>query len=381
MSAMRIAHIVEATVGGVARHLIDLVTLLDPAEFACTLYLSFQRPESWRERLRALAGRGILLRELPMARVPNGAAVRQLAAWMHKDGIDLVHVHSAKAGYLGRQAAAQNGVPAIYTPHAFPFQRTTDWRRGCYRWLERRLAGQTARIICVSDGECDEALAAGFPGEKLVVIPNGIDLAGWPAPSAAQRAAARGALEVAATDLVIGALARLVPQKGIGLLIAAAEEFLPDFPTARLLIWGDGPQRKALERMVRQLRLPRVTFLGACASPWVAYSAMDIYVAPSRWEAGPYAILEAMACGLPVVASTVAGHTDYLEDNHSGLLVEAEIPGPLDGALRSLLIDPDRRELMGHAARHRVQQYFTVQPMIARTAALYREVVAEAKRG
>ena len=377
MAPVRIAQIVEATVGGVARHLMDLVTHLDPAEFACTLYLSFERAESWIGPLRALGARGFPLRELPMARVPHGAAVRQLATWLRQDGIDLVHVHSAKAGYLGRQAAGQLGAPVIYTPHAFPFQRTTDWRCPFYRLLERRWAAQTARIICVSDGECDEALAAGLPAARLVVIPNGIDAAAWPPPTPAQRAAARQALHLTPADLAISTMTRLVPQKGLDLLLAAAEEFLPDFPTARLLIWGEGPQRKALERLTRQLRLPRVTFLGTCASPWDAYAAMDIYVAPSRWEAGPYAVLEAMACGLPVVASAVAGHTDYVEDNHSGLLVAADMPDPLDGALRSLLIDADRRELMGRNGRRRVLQYFTLSTMVARTAQVYREVAAE----
>ena len=107
---------------------------------------------------------------------------------------------------------------------------------------------------------------------------------------------------------------------------------------------------------------------------------MDIYVAPSRWEAGPYAILEAMSCGLPVVASAVAGHTDYVEDNHSGLLVEAETPDPLDGAIRALLIDAERRELLGRVARQRVMQYFTLEAMVQQTAALYREVYAEATK-
>jgi glycosyltransferase involved in cell wall biosynthesis len=107
---------------------------------------------------------------------------------------------------------------------------------------------------------------------------------------------------------------------------------------------------------------------------------MDIFTAPSRWEAGPYAVLEAMASGLPVVASAVAGHQDYMEDDHSGLLVEAELPDPLDGALRALLIDADRREFMGRAARHRVEQHFTLCSMVAHTAELYREVIAEEMR-
>jgi len=278
---------------------------------------------------------------------------------------------------VGRLAADQLGLPAIYTPHAFPFQRTTDWRRPFYRLLERRMAVQTTRIICVSEGERDEALMAGLPAERLRVIPNGIDADVWPAPTSMQRASARRALHIAPTDLVIGALARLVPQKGIDLLLSSAVELLPDFPTARVLIWGDGPMRKSLERKVRQWQLPRTEFLGATSSPWHAYAAMDVFTAPSRWEGAPYAVLEAMACGLPVVASAVAGHTDYLEDNNTGLLVAPETPDLLDGALRSLLVDAERRERMGSAAHRRVQQSFTLQKMVEQTAEQYREVIAE----
>ncbi len=376
MTPIRIAQVVEATVGGVARHVIDLVTQLDPAEFECVCYFSFQRPDSWKKPLCALREHGVLLREIPMAHVPNPAATGQIARWAQRDGVDLLHLHSAKAGMFGRQAAQLLGLPAIYTPHAFPFQRTTDWLRPLYRNLERRWARQTARIICVSDGECDEALAAGLPVDTLTVIPNGLDCTRWPLPSAAERRQARRAYGIADAEVVIGALARLEPQKGIDLLLESADDFLADFPQARLIIWGEGAQRKSLQRLALRLGLQRVTFAGACADPWHAYAAMDIFCAPSRWEGGPYAVLEAMACGLPVVASAIAGHEDYLEDGVTGLLASTELPGPLAGALRGVLADVDIRDTLGSAARHHVEHEFTLERMVADTAGVYREVAA-----
>ncbi len=376
MTPIRIAQVVEATVGGVARHVIDLVTHLAPDEFTCVLYLSFQRPESWKEPLCALRELGVQLREIPMAHVPNPAAVGQLVHWAQRDDIDLLHLHSAKAGLFGRQAAQLLDTPAIYTAHAFPFQRTGDWLRPLYRNLERRLARQTARIICVSDGECEEALAAGLPAEKLVVIPNGLDISRWPLPDAAARQQARRAFGIADAEVVIGTMSRLVPQKGIDLLLEAADDFLADFPQVRLIIWGEGTQRKRLRRLALRLGLPRVTFAGLSADPRQAYAAMDIFCAPSRWEGGPYAILEAMACGLPVVASAIPGHEDYLEDGVTGLLAASELPGPLAGALRGLLTDADVRDTLGSAARSCVEDEFTLESMIAQTADIYREVAA-----
>jgi len=369
---IRLAHVVEATTGGVARHVIDLVTHLDPAEFSCVLYLSFERPDSWTEPLRALRQRGVTIREISMARVPNPTAVRQLTGWAQRDAIDILHLHSAKAGYLGRQTELSR--PLIYTPHAFPFQRTTDWRRPLYRMIECRMAARTTRIITVSAGEYDEALEAGLPPEKLTIIPNGLDLAQWPLPTPDERRQARQALGISDDETLIGAMARLTPQKGIDLLLQAAEDILPDFPTARIIIWGDGPQRAMLERMARRLRLRRVTFAGSTRTPREAYMAMDIFCAPSRWEAGPYAVLEAMASGVPVVAADVAGHADAIVEDETGLLAPPELPGPIAGALRALLVDEDPRKDMGLAGRLRVTQHFSVETMVAATANVYREV-------
>jgi glycosyltransferase involved in cell wall biosynthesis len=373
---IRIAHVVEAAAGGVARHLIDLVTHLDPAEFTCLLYLSFERPESWREPLQALGEAGHVLREIPMARIPDPRAVNQLAGWARRDAIDIMHLHSAKAGYLGRLAASAAGLPAIYTPHAFPFQRTTDILRPLYRYIERKLAARTAKIICVSPGEREAGLQAGLPEEKLVVIPNGVDPARWAPPSPKERLAARRALGITDEEIVIGALARLTPQKGIDLLVQAAEDVLPDFPGARILIWGDGPQRKSLLALARRLRLPRVQLMGETCDPARAYAAMDVFCNPSRWEGCPYAVLEAMACGLPVVASDITEHADLITDGENGVLCESDIPGPLAGALRIVLADQDVRDAYGAAARKRAEGY-TLERMVEGTAELYRRCVKD----
>ena len=358
----------------------DLTAHLDRDAFTSVLYLSFERPESWTDWLRSFAKeQGFLLREIPLARVFDRRVIPRLREWMAQDGIDLLHLHSAKAGYLGRLAARGTDLPVIYTPHAFPFQRTTDWCRALYRRIERKLAAETARIICVSMGEAEEALEAGLPEEQLVVIPNGLDIDAWPLPTPEQRAESRETMGIAPTDLVIGGLARVTTQKGFDLLLEAADEVLTDFPTARVIIWGDGPRRRSLRRLAKRLCLPRVEFLRGTDDPWHIYAAMDIYCAPSRWEAGPYGVLEAMACGLPVVASDVAGHVDYLVDEVTGKLFASDLPGPLAGALHAVLADQDVRDAFGAAGRRHVEANFPLARMVAATAKLYREVYREAR--
>ncbi len=375
-SRWRVAFVVEATTGGVARHLLDLVGGLDLTRFAPFLYLSFEREDSWREPLRALAGQGIFLREIPMQRLPNPEAVRQLSWWARHDQIDLLHLHSAKAGYLGRLAARNLGIPTIYTPHAFPFQRTTDWLRPLYRRLEQALALETAAIICVSTGEYEEAVAAGLPRDRLLIIPNGLDLTQWPPLTAEERREARAHFGVRAEEIVIGALGRFVSQKGYDLLLLAADEVLTAVPWARLVLWGDGPQRRSLERLAARLRLPRLQFLPATATPRQAYAAMDIFCAPSRWEGAPYSTLEAMACELPIVASDVSGHLEQIVHGETGLLVPAELPGPLAGALETLLADEDVRHAYGQAGRRHVAHAFPATAMLEATTSLYTRVLS-----
>jgi len=375
MTPIRIAHVVEAVEGGVARHLIDLITRLDPAEFTCLVYASLQRSPYWSARIMALREVGVTIREIPMAQVPNRAAVRQIAEWGRRDAIDILHLHSARAGFLGRQALAGSGCATVYTPHAFPFQRTTDWLRPFYRLQERRQAAQTTVIICVSAGERDEALAAGLPEEKLVVIPNGLDFTHWPAPTVAERTAARTTYGMSEGELIIGMMARLAPQKGADVLISAAVETLTEFPRARILLWGTGPRRESLQRTIRNLHLRRIHLMGETTDPRLAYLAMDVFCAPSRWEAGPYSVLEAMACRLPVVASDVPGNANYIEHDRTGILVPAELPGPLAGALRSLLLDEDVRLTYGAAGRRRVENLFPVEAMVRNTAHVYHKVL------
>lgn len=380
MSIIRLAQIVEATTGGVARHVIDLVSHLDPEEFHCTLYLSLQRADSWRDEFARLEQQGFAVREVSMEKVPDSHAVTELREFLQQDGIELAHLHSAKAGYHGRLACRELQIPAIYTPHAFPFQRTSDWRRWFFRYIEKKLLADTAQIICVSPGEKAAALQAGFPAEKLQLIHNGLDLSAWPAIDDSTRRIARAKYNIPDKAIVIGVLARLEPQKGIDLLLKTLPPILNDFPAARVLIWGEGSQRARLLRMARRCRSEGVTLLGATTDARECYRAMDIYCAPSRWEAGPYAILEAMACALPIVASQVAGHVDCLEHNLSALLFPPGDHRKLSHELRSLILDSQSRQLLGEAARKNIEQQGDLSVMVDKTAELYRDVMRKSKK-
>ena len=372
MTAVRIAQVVEATTGGVARQVLDLVNGLRHSEFEQILYLSLQRPESWKSSFTALRERGFTVRELDMTRTPNGSASRQLDAWAAQDGVDLLHLHSAKAGYLGRAIAMP--CPVIYTPHAFPFQRIGDWRVPFYRMSEVWQAKRAEVIVCVSEGEREEANRVHIPWEKLKVINNGIDTEYWRPPDADELAQARRTAGLTADDVAIGFMGRLVPQKGVDLLLEAMEECTGDFPQARLCIWGDGPLRRPLLRMARRLGVKHALFYGEPEDVRMAYWSMDLCVLPSRWEAGPYTVLEAMATGLPLVVSDVPGNRDYMIHGTTGSVVETDMLGLFDTTLRRYLNDPELRHRQGTAARQHVQNHYTRSEMLLEYAGLYHRV-------
>lgn len=372
MTAIRIAQVVEATTGGVARHVLDLVNCLRHSEFEQVLYVSLVRPESWKDAFIILRERGITVRELDMTRTPDGAASQQLAKWAEQDGIEIMHLHSAKAGYLGR--AIPMPCPIIYTPHAFPFQRTGDWRVPFYRLSEVWQAKRAAVIVCVSEGEREEANRVHLPWEKLKVINNGIDTEYWRPPDNEELAAARRTAGMAENDVAIGFIGRLVPQKGVDLLLEAMEECTGDFPQARLCIWGDGPQRRPLLRMARRLGVKHALFYGEPEDVRMAYWAMDLCVLPSRWEAGPYTVLEAMATGLPLVVSDVPGNRDYMIHGTTGSVVETDMLGLFDTTIRRYLSDSALRQRQGTAARQHVQECYTRSEMLLEYAGLYHRV-------
>jgi glycosyltransferase involved in cell wall biosynthesis len=182
------------------------------------------------------------------------------------------------------------------------------------------------------------------------------------------------------TATVIGAACRLVPLKGLLLLIRAVALLCPEFPTVRLEIAGSGPQREDLETEVGRLCLTgRVRFLGWQQDLGPIFRSWDIFAMPSLEEGFGMAGLEAMAEGLPVVATSVGGLPEAVEDGQTGYLVPPSDVTALSGRLRLLILDPKRRRAMGAAGRERARNHFSVDRMVAKIAAIYDSLVPDTR--
>jgi glycosyltransferase involved in cell wall biosynthesis len=179
--------------------------------------------------------------------------------------------------------------------------------------------------------------------------------------------------------VLIGRVARLEPEKGMEVFVDAAAKLAPAWPRAQFLVIGDGPLRAQLEHQAERLGIDdRVHFLGFRSDGRALIANLDVLAISSHSDGSPLAIVEAMAAGVPVVATETGGIPDQIRDGVDGLLVEPGNPGAFAGALESLLCDEDRIRSMGAAARRHAEAEFDYAPMVDRIERIYSAAAARA---
>ncbi|HMC10151.1 MAG TPA: glycosyltransferase [Pirellulaceae bacterium] len=285
-------------------------------------------------------------------------------------GPDIVHTWLFAANAYGRQAAASVGIK-----HILAGERCVDpWKSAWQLAIDRALARQSERIVTNSSGVKDFYVSRGLPAEKFVIIPNGI------APSIVSEPVTReqllAKLNLPTNARLLGAVGRLWPQKRVKDLIWAADLLKTTRDDTHLLIVGDGPQRWRLERYRDQSHITeRVHFLGELDDVPRLVQHFDVLWLGSEYEGQSNAILEAMAAGVPVIATDIAGNRDLVVDGTTGYLVPLGDRFEFTRRTHWLLDDAALRQRMGEAGRQRVLTEFTVEKMVERHAELYRGLV------
>jgi glycosyltransferase involved in cell wall biosynthesis len=282
---------------------------------------------------------------------------------------DLVQTWMFTANAYGRTAALSAGVKRIVAN-----ERCVDpWKSWQQLAVDRYLARRTAAIIVNSRGVEQFCAEQGLPTAKLRLIYNGI---GPAPPSDVTREALLAELGLPAGARVIGAVGRLWPQKRIKDLIWATDLLHVIREDAHLLVIGDGPQRPALERYARLCHVDeRVHFLGIRHDVPRLMPHFDLLWLASGNEGLPNVIMEAMACGRPVVATDVWGNRELVVNNETGFLVPLGDRAALARFANKILDDLPLAERLGAAGRQRIASEFTVAAMVERHAALYRELL------
>jgi glycosyltransferase involved in cell wall biosynthesis len=308
---------------------------------------------------RALEGAAGIA-QFPLNGFARPSAVRQLLAfarWCRKIDADIVHTCELYANVLGLPAAALARVRVRIGNRRELL--TPDKRRA--HLTAQRIAYRAAHLVVAnSTAAANQLRLEGVPPARIRVIANGVDADRYAVP-ARHRPIRR-----------VVTVANLREEKGHDTLVAAAGRLGGRHPEVEFEIIGDGPRRAALVRQVnlRGLR-NRVHFLGERADIPARLAAADLFVLPSRTEAFPNALLEAMASGLPVIASRVGGIPELIDSGVDGVLVNADVPEELAAAIGDLIDRPSLAAALGRAARVKAEQRFGFAPMIAGFTGLY----------
>ena len=358
--------LVSTDLGGGPAHVRDLIAGLAGPEFRFTV-----AGPAGGALLPALTAAGADFEPVAADRLSPGA-LRDTIRLARERRIQIIHSHGKGAGLYGRIAARLTGAASIHTFHGI---HPAGYGRPYLR-LERALARWSFAVVHVSESQAAEARALGLaPAGRTRVIVNGIDAA-FVRAAAARAPISRAMLTLWPDALVLATVARFDPVKRLEVLVRALPLLVARVPEAQLLIVGDGPEREALRALARRLAPgDRVVFAGAIPDAARVLPLVDLYVTASRREGLPLAVLEAMACGLPVLATEAPGHVDAVEPEVTGRLVPVDDAPGLAAAAALLLRDPALRARLGRAGRERVEQCFSRARMLGEIADLYREAV------
>ncbi len=308
----------------------------------------------------------------------NFSILPSIVRYLRQHRFDIVHTQG-RGDLYGRIAARVAGVPLVISTTAMVASRYSNaawWRKCLYRVID-----------CVTDPLVDHFIVVNHASVRslvtehhirqnhITVILNGVEVLQY-LPDVVERAAWRTRWQIGKGELIVGAVGSLTWQKGFEYLLRAWVLVRANFPHARLFIFGEGELAHKLKSLVVTLRIAdSCTFNGFEPDMKEAFAGLDLFVLPSLAEGLPMVLLEAMACGKPVVATNIAGNSDVITPDTDGLLVKPGDTGDLATALIRLLQSPELAFRLGISARHTILERFSVDRMIRETDILYQNLL------
>ena len=348
-------------VGGAERHVVDLAVALSRREYEVTVACSVAG-DLYKSLEEANVTVRSLLDQLVKRRV-SAAYARALRRLAKDERFDLVHAHVYASAAAAAIATLGTGVPLVITEHT-----EAVWRDRGARLVTRWFCRRASRVIAVSDAVKRRLVKQDdIPPGKIVVLPNAV-------PANPDSGSGTPPLRDELRDRpLVGVLARLQPEKGVATFLKAGAHVAKVVPQACFIVVGDGPLRTELEVLVRRLCIDQnVSFLGFRSDPRALIELLDVLVVPSLTEGAPLVVLEAMAAGVPLVASAVGGIPDQIRHEGEGLLVPPGDPEALGDAVLKLLRDPGLARRMGASGCRKSASVFSHATMVARTEEVYR---------
>ena len=310
---------------------------------------------------------GICVHSISRSMVRLSAALK-IRSILADRRIDLVHVNEPHALTAAWLAGAHKEVPLLVSRRvAYPLKQGV---------LARNRYMAAKRILAISRFVEKSLLDSGIPAESVDLVYEGVEVP--PPVSPEERSLARQRWRVDGQDMLFGCVGYLLPEKGQEFVVQALSAVRAKFPTARLLLAGDGPCRPRLEALSRSHGLEQaVIFAGFVKDIAQVYAALDAFVFPSLAEPLGTSLLAAMAWGLPVVAVASGGVPEYVQCGDTGLLVANPDADLFSAQLLRLLSEPELANRLGTAARRAIQDRFSADQMVENTLRAYEATVNE----
>lgn len=354
---LRVCHLsLTLCTGGLERLLVDFARFYDSDQFELE-FVALGETGAPAEDIQKL---GCPVIHFPLTAPGKLGRIRQLQEFFREKNYDLLHTHNAYPHFYGTLAGRLAGIPAIVqTRHGRRFGNTFNER------LQFAIASRLAdRVIPVSDDTGNRCREVGWLSQsKVTRIWNGIDVDrfAFSGPAAQMRAIT---------------VSRLSPEKDLATLLKAVRLVKETIPEFELMIVGDGPERERLEQITAALHLEsRVRFLGERNDVPDLLTQAGFYVSSSLTEGISLTLLEAMSVGLPIVATSVGGNPEIVQQPDTGLLVPSANAALLSDAICEMCSQPQKWLAMGQAARERVEQHFNVRSMIKDYEHLYHQIL------
>jgi glycosyltransferase involved in cell wall biosynthesis len=354
--------------GGAERLLVDMVSSWRQQGEPIIPHVYTLRDGPIRNELEA---QGCAVSSSPVRQRINLLVIPWLIRSFIKDRIHLAHLHLPRAGFYGRLAATVSWLPVLYTEH-----NLLEIYNPLSRFLNQSTYFLNSHVVAVSDAVLTSVRQhSRYSPTKLTRVYNGISLGNGMIPM--NRLSVRNNLNIPNDAPIVGTIANLHPRKGLKFLLHAVSLLLKEFSDLHCVIIGrDDGEGDTLCSIAHQLYIEQhVHLLGYKKNARQLLSAFDVFVLPSLYEGLPVALIEAMAAGLPIVATRVGGTPELIMHGQTGLLVEPENVTDLTASIRSLLINPGRRAQMGEAAQILMKKEFTAESMAKRYAELYQALV------
>ena len=305
-------------------------------------------------------------------------AIRRLISFLKKNDINILHCHEEKSRFYGLIATRAERLSIIATNHNWT--SPPKWFERFYEYLDAFILRFINRVVPVSDELSHRIRRFKIPTRLISVIPNGINLKEFhPEKIAANY---RESLGIKNEVKVIGNIGRLSVEKGQKILLQAARRTIDQYPDICFLFVGDGPQEWELKQYAKSLAIDdKVIFTGFRKDISKIYSLLDVFALTSLHEGTPMVILEAMAMGVPIIATDVGGVANIIQDNKNGILLKPEDPRLVSRALLKLLRNPDVSERLSSKAYRHVKERYSVERMVSQYESIYVDIVNKKRTG